>query len=68
MGRELAGDERLALAEAGRAVEQRAWDERKDVAEIGEVGGEFIRISARLSHCETTFSCTFCGRCVATSR
>ncbi len=26
-----------------------------------------MRIRTRLSHCETTFSCTFCGRCVDTS-
>ena len=29
---------------------------------------EFTRISSRLSHCETTFGCTFCGRCVASNR
>ena len=29
---------------------------------------EFIRISSRLSHWDTTFSCTLCGRCVEVSR
>ena len=28
---------------------------------------ELRRIRMRLSHCEMTFSCTFCGRWVATS-
>ena len=53
----------------GRAVDQaRAGRTRRRPARSAVSAAELSRISTRLSHCEMTFSCTFCGRWVETSR
>ena len=65
---DLPGDEGFALAEGGHAIEQARRDEREDVADEGEICERVHAHRRRLSHCASTFSCTFCGRWVETSR
>jgi hypothetical protein len=42
-------------------------DEREQPGEIGQIGFR-VHPHRRLSHWDTTFSCTLCGRCVEVSR
>ena len=53
-GRERTGHQRLALAEHRREPQHLRRHEAEQLLELGQVSGEFIRISARLSHCAST--------------
>ena len=68
MRRDLPGDERLALPEAGRAVEQRPRREREHVRDVGQVGGCVHPHDDQVVALRDDGSLTRSGRCVETSR
>ena len=61
-------DEGLSLLNPVACSSSVAGTNQKTFVRWARSAVEFIRISMRSSHCETTFSCTFCGRWVDTSR